>query len=170
MKDFSIEKVICRIDEDNPICAKNGDVFSRLMTDDMTIVGYMKIIELDSKKELGIQLPSEDIIYIPASDHPYIQTDEFNDYPLFVEKTIRVWNPELVDGNFYIIFKNDTDYQLILISKINADTIEYEIITSRMNRNSNMYYPELTHVTVNMTEARNLTFIPLTDIKEGDCR
>ena len=164
MKDLSIEEIICRIDEDNPICAKNGDVFRRLATDDMTIVGFMKIIELDSKKELGIQLPSEDIIHIPARDHPYIQTDE-NAYPLFVEKTIRVWNPELVEGAFYVLFKNDTDGQLILISKINADTIEYDIITSRLNGNVNMFYPETVRVILTMTDAQNLKFSPLTDIK-----
>jgi hypothetical protein len=85
------------------------------------------------------------------------------DYPLFTSEKTFGWNKELVDGEFYILFKNDTS-QLIQISKINADTIDYNIITPRMNRNSNMYYPELTHGTVNMTEARDLTFIPLSDI------
>ena len=147
----------------NDLGLKEGDCIDNLTTLTMTISGKMKVVLLEPNKELGILLPSEDFIYIPADDHPYVNVSN-RDYPLFTSENTIGWNDELVDGEFYILFKNDTS-QLIQISKINVDTIDYNIITPRMNRNSNMYYPELTHGTVNMTEAQNLTFIPLTDIK-----
>jgi hypothetical protein len=168
IRDFVITKnTKCYIDPANNLGLKEGDCIDNLTTLTMTISGKMKVVQLDQHKALGILLPSKDFIYIPADDHPYVKVSQ-RDYPVFASENIIDWNDELVDGEFYILFKNGTDGQLILISKIHADTIEYEIITSRMNRNSNMYYPELVHVTVNMEEARKLTFIPLTDINEGD--
>lgn len=149
----------------NDLGLREEDYIDNLTTLTMTISGKMKVVLLDPDKELGILLPSEDFIYIPADDHPYVNVIN-RDYPLFTSENIIDWNKELVDGKFYILFKNDTDSQLIQISKINVDTIDYNIITPRMNRNSNMYYPELTHNTVNMEEARDLTFIPLSDINQ----
>ena len=147
----------------NDLGLKEEDFIDNLTTLTMTISGKMKVVLLDPDKELGIRLPSGDLIYIPADNQPRVNVN--NQYhPLFASENVIDWNEELVDGEFYILFKNDTDGQLIQISKINVNTIEYVIITPRMNRNSNMYYPELTHGTVNMAEARNFTFIPLTDI------
>lgn len=164
MRDFVITKnTRYYINPANDLGLKEGDYIDNLTTLTMTISGKMKVVLLDPDKELGILLPSKDFIYIPADDHPYVNISNTN-YPLFTYENVIDWNKELAAGNFYILFKNDTDRQLILISNINAGAIEYEIITSRMNRNSNMYYPELTHVIVNMTKAQNLRFIPLTDI------
>ena len=168
IRDFVIIKnTRCYIDPENNLGLKEGDYIDNLTTLTMTISGKMKVVLLDPNKELGILLPSEDIIYIPASDHPYVKVS-LRDYPVFTSENIIDWNKELVDGAFYILFKNGTDGQLILISKINADTIEYDIITSRLNRNVNMFYPETVRVILTMTEARNLRFIPLTNINEGD--
>ena len=163
-RDFVITKnTRSYINPANDLGLKEEDFIDNLTTLRMTISGTMKVVLLDPDKELGIRLPSGDLIYISADDQPYVNVNNRN-YRLFASKNIIEWNKELVDGEFYILFKNDTDSQLIQISKINVDTIDYNIITPRMNRNSNMYYPELTNGTVILTEARNLTFIPLTDI------
>jgi len=163
-RDFVITKnTKSYINPANDLGLKEGDYIDNLKTISMTILGKMKVVLLDPDKELGILLPSDDFIYITANNQPRVNVN--NQYhPLFTSENIIDWNEELVDGEFYILFKNDTDSQLIQISKINVDTIDYNIITPRMNRNSNMYYPELSHGTVNMAEARDLTFIPLTDI------
>lgn len=169
-RDFVITKnTKSYINPANDLGLKEGDYIDNLKTISMTILGKMKVVLLEPDKELGILLPSEDFIYIPADNQPRVNVD--NQYhTLFAFENIINWNEELVDGEFYILFKNDTDSQLIQISKINVDTIDYNIITPRMNRNSNMYYPELSHGTVNMAEARDLTFIPLTDINQNEIK
>ena len=165
-RDFVITKnTRSYINPANDLGLKEEDFIDNLTTLRMTISGTMKVVLLDPDRGLGIRLPSGDLIYIHPDDQPRVNVN--NQYhPLFTFENVIDWNEELVDGEFYILFKNDTDSQLIQISKINVDTIDYNIITPRMNRNSNMYYPELTHGTVNMADGRNLTFIPLTDINE----
>lgn len=164
-RDFVIkkEKSKAYINPENNLGLAVGDCIDNLATTTMTISGKMKVILLDPNKELGILLPSDDIIYIPADDHPYVNISNTN-YPIFTYENILDWHEELVDGQFYIIFENDTDGRLIMISKINADTIEYDIITSRLNRNVKVYYLETVRVILTMSEARNLKFIPLMDI------
>jgi hypothetical protein len=163
-RDFVIKKDKSKayINPENNLGLKEGDYIDNLTTLTMTISGKMKVIILDPNKELGILLPSNDIIYIPADDHPFVNISNTN-YPIFTYENILDWHVELVDGGFHLIFEND-NARLILITKINADTIEYDIITSRLNRNVEVYYPETVRVILTMTEARNLTFIPLTDI------
>ena len=166
MKDLSIEKVICHIDKNNPIGAKEGDIFTKLATDKLSIFGSLQILTLDEDKDLGIHIISiDDDIYIPAEHHPYIQVNEYN-HPLFIEEKTRMWNPKLTAGKFYIMLNDAGEKKFILLKYISIDKIEYDICNPRYDAHNWSYYVEPVVCELNIEDSKDYKFISLDEMTD----
>ena len=169
-REFIVNKTILHINENNPIGAKEGAIFNRLITDNLDITGSLQILILDEKKDLGIHLIGiGDYIYIPADQHPYIHRDGL-DYPLFVERTVTDWNPDLVAGEFYIMYNknNMSKYSKIFINKINENSIEFTEYSQRCNRDNSRYYIENTERFKDVSYFKDYLFTRIDDLVRRD--
>jgi len=146
---------------------------TRLFTDKMNISGELKIksfkkaednILCEYLKGVSVELPTGDEIFIPASDHPWIESDKHN-YPMFIESNPELrWHKDLVAGAFYIMLNRFDEKKLILIKSIFNDKIEYASCVSRYDRNNCTYFVESVKHELMLAYATKCKFIPVNDI------
>lgn len=146
---------------------------TRLFTDNMNISGELKIKSFkkaddntlcEHLKGASVELPTGDEIFIPVSDHPWIESDKHN-YPMFIESNPELrWNKDLTAGEFYIMLNRFDEKKLILIKSIFTDKIEYASCVSRYDRNNCTYFVESVKHELMLAYATKCKFIPVNDL------
>ena len=169
-KDFVINESSYHVNEK----LRGIQTVSLLSSDKVNISGELKITGFGKTDDdssclhtqgICIELPTGDEIFISASDHPWIRSDNRN-YPVFIidDKLKLRWNKDLVAGEFYIMLNRFGEKKLIFIKYIYNEKIEYVSCTSRYDRNNSVYFVESVAHELMIVYAKDDKFISLKDL------
>lgn len=169
-KDFVVSNKSYHVNE-----KLNGvETVSRLSTDKMHISGELKITGIDiivdnypcsSSQSMRVKLPTGDEITIPASDHPWVENSEGQNFPVFIEDESELkWHKGLAAGEFYIMLNEFGDKKPILIKNIYTDKIEYVSWYSRYDRNNLTYFVEGIAYEPKIEDVKDRKFIAIRNI------
>lgn len=168
-KDFVVSEHVCTVNEK----LKDVDTVSKLATDNMHINGELKILGFDRVGKEGhvhgmyVELPTGDDIFVSASDHPWVETSDGQNSPVFMEdenKSELKWHKDLSPGDFYIMH-NKFGKTVILIKWIHDDTIEYVECNAEYIKNNLKYYVKETTRELKLGYAEGYKFVSVNDIK-----
>jgi hypothetical protein len=153
---------------------KPAVLVSSLTSDKINISGELKITGIDitihyssflHTQCVRIELPTGDEITIPASDHPWIESNGQN-FPVFIEDESGLkWHKDLATGEFYIILTKSGEKRPILIRSIHNDEIEYVDCYSRYSRDNCVYFVESIAYEMTIEDAKDYKFIPVKDVQ-----
>jgi hypothetical protein len=153
---------------------KDIETVSVLSSDKINISGALKITGIDimvdrypcsPSQGVRFELPTGDEITIPASDHPWVGSDQRN-LPVFIEDRSELkWHKDLAAGEFYIMSDKFGVKNPILIRRIYNDKIEYMDCYSRYNRDNCAYFVESIAYEMTIKDAKDYKFIPVKDVQ-----
>lgn len=167
-KDFVVNKHSYHVNEK----LKDIETVSGVCSDKININGELKITGIDividrypcsTSRSIRLELPTGDEITIPASYHPWIKSDQ-DSLPVFTKEPELKWHEDLVAGEYYIVSTKVGMKQLVLIRSISIDKIEYDVCTSRYDKNNGAYVVETIAHELTIDYAVGYKFIPLKDI------
>jgi hypothetical protein len=174
-KDFVVSQHLYTVNEK----LKDVETVSGIFTDKMQITGELKIAGFnrvgkeDYVHGMYVDLPTDDEIYISASDNPLFELNNcahpsFKDNPtVFIEEdeTELRWHEDLAPGDFYIMFNETGGKRVVLIKWIHDDKIEYVVFNSEYNQNTHKYYFKENTYELRIEYAKDYKFVPVNDIK-----